>query len=305
VYLLLLIGVALVAATAALIGRAVALPRIQARARLENLTVYGFVDEGEPVAGERALSGAVNGLARSLGGVAAGRVKGLSEPEMRRELMSAGMYRMSPVTLIGYRVISAVCFPATFLWLASAGNMAGLVSVAGTLLMLAVGWIGPMTVIRRRARRRLTQIDYEMPELVDLLVLTVEAGMGFAGAMQVAGERFSGPLGDEVRLAQQEQAMGLSADRALANMLERAETDAMRSFVRSIRQGEALGVSIGQIMRNLAVEMRERRRATAEERAQKAPIKILFPLVALIFPPIFVVLLAPAVLNFVVFMGGR
>jgi tight adherence protein C len=305
VYLLLLIGVALVAATAALIGRAVALPRIQARARLENLTVYGFVDAGEPVAGERALSGAVNGLARSLGGVAAGRVKGLSEPEMRRELMSAGMYRMSPVTLIGYRVISAVCFPATFLWLASAGNMAGLVSVAGTLLMLAVGWIGPMTVIRRRARRRLTQIDYEMPELVDLLVLTVEAGMGFAGAMQVAGERFSGPLGDEVRLAQQEQAMGLSADRALANMLERAETDAMRSFVRSIRQGEALGVSIGQIMRNLAVEMRERRRATAEERAQKAPIKILFPLVALIFPPIFVVLLAPAVLNFVVFMGGR
>jgi tight adherence protein C len=78
----------------------------------------------------------------------------------------------------------------------------------------------------------------------------------------------------------------------------------MRSFVRSVRQGQALGVSIGQIMRNLAQEVRDRRRASAEERAQKAPIKIMFPLVALIFPSIFVVLLAPAVLSFITTLGG-
>src|SRR5438046_10749095 len=99
--------------------------------------------------------------------------------------------------------------------------------------------------------------------------------------------------------------MGLSNDEALANMLQRADTDGMRSFARSVRQGEALGVSIGQIMRNLANEMRDRRRALAEERAQKAPIKILFPLVALIFPAIFVVLLGPAVLNILRTMAGR
>ena len=99
--------------------------------------------------------------------------------------------------------------------------------------------------------------------------------------------------------------MGLPPDQALANMVTRAPSEAMRSFTRSIRQGEALGVSIGQIMRNLSEEMRERRKATAEERAQKAPIKILFPLVALIFPSIFVVLLAPAVLNMIETMGGR
>jgi tight adherence protein C len=93
--------------------------------------------------------------------------------------------------------------------------------------------------------------------------------------------------------------MGLPTDQAMANMLSRADTDGMRSFVRSIRQGESLGVSIGQIMRNLADEMRGRRRALAEERAQKAPIKILFPLVALIFPSIFVVLLGPAVLSII------
>ena len=88
--------------------------------------------------------------------------------------------------------------------------------------------------------------------------------------------------------------MGLSANEALANMLGRADTPAMRSFVRSILQGETLGVSIGKIMRDLAVEMRKRRRQVAEERVQKAPTKMLFPLVFLIFPAMFVVILGPA-----------
>ena len=89
--------------------------------------------------------------------------------------------------------------------------------------------------------------------------------------------------------------MGLTTNEALANMLERVETPGMRSFIRSILQGETLGVSIGQILRNVALEMRKRRRALAEERAQKAPIKILFPLIFMIFPAIFVIILAPAV----------
>jgi tight adherence protein C len=304
VYLLLLMGIALVGATAALVGRALALPRIRARDRIGQLAAYGFTAGDESAAGKRALSSALHGVAGSLGRLTAGRMKGLSEAALRRELMAAGIYRMSPVTLAGYRVMCAICFPAAFLWLASAGRMGGMLVFSGTLLMFAIGWIGPMTVLRRRARRRLTAVDYALPELVDLLVLTVEAGMGFAGAMKIAGDRFTGPLGDEVRLALQEQAMGLPGDQALANMLERADTESMRSFVRSIRQGEALGVSIGQIMRSLALEMRDRRRSMAEERAQKAPIKILFPLVALIFPSIFVVLLGPAVLNIIETMGG-
>jgi tight adherence protein C len=303
VYLLVLLGVVLVGATAALVGRALALPRIQARERLANFAAYGFSGGAQPADQGRALSGALNGLAGSLGAVAAGRMKGLSEAEMRRELMAAGMYRLNPLTLIGYRVICALAFPAS-LWAVTAGRINGLLAVAGTAMLIATGWIGPMTVIRRRARQRLVRIDYELPELVDLLVLTVESGMGFAGSMQIAGERFSGPLGDEVRLALQEQGMGLSTDQALANMVERAPSDAMRSFARSIRQGEALGVSIGQILRNLSDEMRDRRRSMAEQRAQKAPIKILFPLVALIFPSIFVVLLTPAVLNLLETIGG-
>jgi len=92
----------------------------------------------------------------------------------------------------------------------------------------------------------------------------------------------------------QEQRMGLSTNEALQNMLARADTPSVRSFVRSILQGETLGVSIGQIMRGLAVEMRRRRKAAAEQKSQKAPFTILVPLVFLNFPAMFVVLLGPA-----------
>lgn len=98
--------------------------------------------------------------------------------------------------------------------------------------------------------------------------------------------------------------MGLSTNEALRNLVVRCETPLMRSFVRSVLQGETLGVSIGQIMRDLALDMRKRRRQAAEERAQKAPIKLLFPLVFLIFPAMFVVLLGPAFLNFRDAFGG-
>jgi len=144
----------------------------------------------------------------------------------------------------------------------------------------------------------------QLPELIDLLVVTVEAGLGFGSSLQVASEKLDGPLGDELRLTLQEQNMGLSTNESLKNMLARAETPAMRSFVRSILQGEILGVSIGEIMRNLSTEMRKRRRAAAEERAQKAPIKILFPLIFLIFPAMFIILLGPAVFQFLEAFGG-
>jgi tight adherence protein C len=161
-----------------------------------------------------------------------------------------------------------------------------------------------MTIVRRRAERRLEQVESDLPELIDLLVVTVEAGLALNRSLQVASERFHGPLRDELRLTLQEQRMGLSGNVALGNMLERCETPSMRSFVRSIVQGETLGVSMGTIMRNLAAETRKRRRQHAEERAHKAPVKMLFPLVLLMFPSMFIVLLYPAVTKFSQALGG-
>ncbi len=99
--------------------------------------------------------------------------------------------------------------------------------------------------------------------------------------------------------------MGLSMDEALGNMAGRCSTPSMHAFVRAVVQGEALGVSIGTMMRNLAVDTRKRRRQTAEERIQKAPVKMLFPLILLIFPAMFIVLLGPAAFDVLDAFGGN
>jgi tight adherence protein C len=167
-----------------------------------------------------------------------------------------------------------------------------------------LGWRLPMGILQKRSTRRLGEIEHALPELIDLLTVTIEAGLGLNGSMQVASRRLRGPLGDELRLTMQEQTLGLSSEQTLRNLLGRADTPAMRSFIRSVLQGEALGVSIGQIMRDLSNDMRLRRRQAAEERAQKAPVKMLFPLIFLIFPAMFIVLLGPAVFGFLETFGG-
>jgi tight adherence protein C len=148
--------------------------------------------------------------------------------------------------------------------------------------------------VKRRARARGERIDLDMPDLIDMLVATVEAGVAFSSSLQMTAKRLRGPLAEEVRLTLQEQSMGLGLNQALNNMVERQNTPSVRAFVRSLIQGEQLGVSIGQTLRNLSTEMRVLRRQLAEERAQKAPVKLVFPVVLLIFPALFVVTLGPA-----------
>jgi tight adherence protein C len=215
-----------------------------------------------------------------------------------KDLVAAGLYNVTPGRFLGYRVLCAIAFPLLWLWLAVTAGVKPVPTVLLTLVIGFLGWWMPARVLRERATSRLNEIDYQLPELIDLLVVTIEAGLGFLGGLQMAAGRIKDPLGTEVRLTLQEQSMGLSIQEGLLNMLGRCDTASMRSFVRSIVQGETLGVSTGQIMRDLAQEMRRRRRAVAQEKAQKAPIKILFPLVLLIFPAMFVILLGPALFLF-------
>jgi tight adherence protein C len=218
--------------------------------------------------------------------------------------MGAGLYTLQPAVFLGYRALGSACGGLALMWLAGAGGHSGGTVLFATVFGAFAGWVLPQTIVRKKAEHRLGQIEIALPELIDLLVVTVEAGLGFSRSMQVAAGKLQGPLGDELRLAVQEQRMGLASTEALSSILKRCDTPSMRSFVRSVIQGETLGVSMGTIMRNLATEMRKRRRASAEERAQKAPVKMLFPLVFLIFPPIFIILLYPAVYNFGQSFGG-
>jgi tight adherence protein C len=207
------------------------------------------------------------------------------------------MYRTSPRTLIGYSLLCALGLPALWVWFAVAVGASATLTIIALVFLAVIGWVGPGFLVQQRAEGRLYRIDRGMPELIDLLVVTVEAGLSLTAALQLAGERLKGPLGDELRILLQEQRMGLSPVQALENMVGRCPTPAVESFTRAMVQGQMLGVSIGQILRSLAVEMRKRRRAHAEQQAQKAPIKMLFPLVFMIFPALFVVILGPAVIS--------
>jgi tight adherence protein C len=297
-----LVALALGGAAVALALRAVAMPRIAAAARIAEMQAYGFTGESLPeVVAERRL---LEGAAGAVGSLVSRLSKRFKETEIRNQLMAAGLYTTAPMTFLGYRVLGTALAFTTMLWIVSAGDTSGPMAVLTPVLAGAAGWVVPMTLVRRRAERRLGQVEADLPELIDLLVVTVEAGLALNRSLQVASERFHGPLRDELRLTLQEQRMGLSTNVALANMLERCETPSMRSFVRSIVQGETLGVSMGSIMRNLAAETRKRRRQHAEERAHKAPVKMLFPLVLLMFPSMFIVLLYPAVQKFSAAFGG-
>jgi tight adherence protein C len=158
----------------------------------------------------------------------------------------------------------------------------------------ALGWQLPAVLVRGRGRRRLDEIDKELPELIDLMIATVEAGLGFSGSLKLIADRLQGPLGDEVRLTISQQNLGITTSEALEDMLGRCDSLAMRAFVRTVVRGEAMGLSIAPILRELAVDMRRRRRQAAQERMHKAPVKILFPLMFLIMPALGIVLFYPA-----------
>jgi tight adherence protein C len=295
--LLLLLGLPLAGIGVALLARAVVNPSVRADAPVAQIERYGFTRSRSKKERPKAdVGGLVDRAAEGVGQRFAG--KSPRADEIRRQLVSAGMYNVTANRFFGYRILATVGLPLIWIWFSFTTHVSPILGFVGTAICVFLGWWAPLRIVQDRAKRRLNEIDYELPELIDLLVVTVEAGLGFVGSLQMASDRLTGPLGNELRLTLQEQNMGLSINEALANTMARCDTPSMRSFVRSIVQGETLGVSIGQIMRDLATEMRRRRKASAEERAQKAPIKILFPLVFLIFPAMFIVLLGPAMAQF-------
>jgi tight adherence protein C len=303
--LILIIGLSLVAASGVLVLRSFSLAHAQRRRSLDQIAAYGFrstAPSADQVADARS---ALEQLASATGERALARFEGFqaSEKGLRDLLNSAGMYQTSVASLIGTRILAAATGPALLFLLALSGGL-DLRLLAGGVLMTVMGWYFPYVRIQRRARLRLDQIDREVPELVDLLVTTVEGGVGFAAGLQLASRSIEGPLGQELRLALREQSLGLTPEEALRNLSLRVDSPATRAFTQALVQGESLGVSIGTILRDLAIDMRKRRRAMAEERAQKTPTKILFPLIALIMPAMFIVTLGPVIMEALTFFGS-
>jgi tight adherence protein C len=297
--LFLILGLALAVAGVTLVARAAVGLRFGVAILAARIGDYGFTGRTpEALQARPAPQALFESIAERIGRFLAEHSRSIRISALRQDLLRAGLHRMTPYKLLGYQGFTALILPLLGIWLGSAAGYGVPTLVLGTLIGIAAGWVLPHALVRRRGRHRLEEIDDQLPDLIDLLVVTVEAGLSFAASLRLAAERVHGPLGEELRLTLQEQSLGLATNEALENLVARVDTPALRSFVRSVLQGETLGVSIGQILRNIANDMRKRRRANAEERAHKAPVKMLFPLILFIFPAMFVVILVPAVFSF-------
>ncbi len=215
-----------------------------------------------------------------------------------QRLASAGLAgKVSVEAFIALRTGLAALAVLGGLCLGAAFGVSGGHTFLLTLALGAFGILVPGYWLERRAKGRRQKIHEALPDALDLLAVTVEAGLGLYGAIQRLVEMTEGPLADEFALVLTELRVGDSSERALKRLAARAQSQEVTSLVRSLVQGEQLGLSLARTLRNLAQDTRKRRQAVAEELASKAPVKMLFPTAIFIFPALFIAILGPAVIE--------
>jgi tight adherence protein C len=219
----------------------------------------------------------------------------VSVEAVSKKLMAAGMRRTSPTTIIGAKGILGV--GGLVLGVALGSAMAPKYVFLLALMFGGLGAFLPGLYLNSRVRSRQAAVSAELPDALDLLSVSVEAGLGFDGAVQKLTEHMEGPLIEEFELARGGIRIGEGRSEALKKMSDRSSSQEMGSFVRAIIQADQLGISLGRILKVQAGDTRLKRQLLAEEKAMKAPIKMLFPTVIFIFPAMFLVVLGPAFLN--------
>jgi tight adherence protein C len=165
------------------------------------------------------------------------------------------------------------------------------------LLSIFVGYYLPEWILRSRSGTRQNEIRRTLPDALDLLSITVEAGLGFDAALARVARQAGGPLGQEFHRVLQEMQIGKSRSDSLRDFGDRSTVPELKTFILAMIQADIFGISIAKVLHVQANEMRIKRRQRAEEQAQKVPVKIIFPLILCIFPALFVVLLGPAAIQ--------
>jgi tight adherence protein C len=298
--LLLLLALGTLALAVFLVGEAATLPARQRQGSIRRAATYG--ERRRPVnpfvasAGfrERAVGPAATAVARVVL-----RVSPKSTVDsINAKLLAAGLGRkVSPTAYLAAKGLISFGGLMFGMLVAAAGEGSspkGILTAGGLAVM---GFFFPDTFVTFKARSRRERIQAELPDALDLLAVSVEAGLGFDGAITKLTENMDGPLAEEFGLTLGEMRIGEGRQEALKKMSERVGSPEMASFTRAVIQADQLGISLGRILRLQATEARNRRQAAAEERAMKAPIKMLFPTVVFIFPAMFIVILGPAFLN--------
>ena len=222
----------------------------------------------------------------------------------RRLAMAGNPYAMRSVDFLGLKVVVAGAVAGVLFLLAGiVGRNLGFGLVLG-LAGAGIGFIAPEYWLSRRIKIRKKRVLLELPDALDLLTISVRAGLGFDAALTKVTEKMVGPLPDEFQRALAEVRVGKARKEALRDIVARTEVQALTNFIGAVIQAETLGVSISKVLQIQSEQLRIERRQRAEEQAAKAPIKMLLPLVGCIFPSIFIVILGPAIISIMVQLGG-
>lgn len=219
---------------------------------------------------------------------------------VERQIVYAG--RASDWTAGGFVAlkvaVALVGITLAVLWFASAPALLSPVLRIGLgVVLVLIALVGPEIVLSGRADARQKEIQLALPDTLDQMTIAVEAGLGFDAAMAKAAQNGRGPLSDELIHTIQDMAIGLRRREAYAALQRRTNSEDLRRFIRAIVQADAYGISIVDVLRVQASEMRMKRRQRAEEKAMSVPVKLVFPLVFCILPVLFIVLLTPAVIS--------
>jgi tight adherence protein C len=294
--ILLVLAVFCLAGAAFLIGEIVTLPSRQRFISVRRAATYGRMEipSGTPQEGlrERVIAPIGEWLARW-----ALRVNPRTSADtISLRLLAAGMGRtLSPTGFLALKGFFALGGLFLGSLIGSGRGFSGV--LMGALVLGSIGFLGPDYFLILKARGRKERVRADLPDALDLLAVSVEAGMGFDASLAKMNEYMEGPLAEEFGLTLSEMRIGESRTEALKRLSERVDAQELAAFTRAIIQADQLGTSLSRILRVQAADARLRRQAAAEERAMKAPIKMLFPTVLFIFPAMFLVILGPAILN--------
>ncbi len=242
---------------------------------------------------ERTLKPIIQGLSGLLGRFyPANTVRALS-----LKLKRAGMEGTSTEFFVGVKGFAAIVGAVLISGLANAITSDLLYTFGGLLVGISLGFVAPDYYLSSRAGGRANAVVEQLPDALDLLTISVEAGLGFDAAIVKVTEKMKGPLSEEFKRAAGEQRIGKSRQEALRGISERVEVKELQNFISAIIQADQLGVSMSKVLRIQSEQLRQDRRQRAEEKAARAPILIMLPTVGCIFPSLFIVILAPAALS--------
>lgn len=249
-------------------------------------------------------------LASGVGGSLADAMRRMTPTSIRteidRRILLAGLEgRLDPSLVYLGKAGATALFGLGFGLAPSVVGLPGVWTLPALGLGVLFGFVFPDLLLSLRADARQNEIRRALPEALDLMAISVQAGVGLEQAVAIVTERLPGPLGDELSRFLHEVRLGFSRREALVSLRDRTSCPELATFILSLLQADGLGIAIGDVLKTQAAEIRAKRRQLARERAAKAPVRLLFPLIFGILPALFVVILGPAGIQVATNLGGR